>query len=578
MTRPKVSKEIWVADCETDPFRFGVIPKPFIWGVYNGTKYWEFLGTGKDFYCTDKDHRKLINFLKKRDIIIYAHNGGKFDWHFLTKFMEVDQEMLIINGRLSKFSIGKCEFRDSFNLIPVGLNQWNKTKFDYTKMHYSERANHLPEIKSYLKDDCTDLYNMLTEFQKEYGMHISQASAAMSIWRNKSGEKIPRTGALFYDTFEPFYFGGRVQCFKYGDIKKPALSIDINSAYPFAMKSQHPYSTHYDIRTGKPLHDFKNWGPIFFTIECVARGCFPYRTTTGALYYPADDVARIYYVTGYELQAAIETKTIDDLLFIEHYVFEETTDFGEYVDYFYERRLQAKADGDKGKDLFAKLFLNSLYGKFCADPRKYKTHVLKHTSQLESILSELEDGETFKHFHEWIIVSTPNELGEYTKFFNLATGASITGFVRAMLWRKIQEAKGVVYCDTDSITAEAFPGTKFTKVLGDWDLEFYYNRVVVCGKKMYAYRKAGKLKRNESRWKKASKGAVLTYQQIIKMAKGELVFFNNDAPTFSASKAEPTFVSRELQMTATDITSVPRSIDPLFADEIDKQVTETDSK
>ena len=34
----KDNREIWVADSETDPFELGVIPEPFIWGLYNGSE------------------------------------------------------------------------------------------------------------------------------------------------------------------------------------------------------------------------------------------------------------------------------------------------------------------------------------------------------------------------------------------------------------------------------------------------------------------------------------------------------------------------------------------------------------
>ena len=31
-----------VADSETDPFKHGRFPTPFIWGLYDGTHYYEF--------------------------------------------------------------------------------------------------------------------------------------------------------------------------------------------------------------------------------------------------------------------------------------------------------------------------------------------------------------------------------------------------------------------------------------------------------------------------------------------------------------------------------------------------------
>lgn len=570
----KSEKPIWTCDAETDPFEFGVVPKPFIWGIYTGEDYHEFIGTGENRYCTRDDLKKMVDFLREQEVIIYAHNGGKFDWHFLTEYLEPDQEILVINGRLARFEIGKCEFRDSWNLIPVPLGAYGKDEIEYEKMHYLFREEHLQEIRDYLKSDCVYLHEMIKEFENEYGIHITQAQAAMHLWKYQFKNKVPRSGPIFYDEFRPWYFGGRVQCFQFGDSKHSrvpsrTLSIDINSAYPYAMLSPHPYSLEYKKVRGKPKHVYENWGPIFFTVSCIARGCFPYRATTGALYYPADDIERVYYVTGYELQAAIETETIDNLTIIEHFVFEETKDFSEYVNYFYEKRLTAETIGES---IFAKLFLNSLYGKFATDPRKYKTHILKPASQLQDVLQELGEHDTFKHFKEWILVCQNRDDPGKNPFFNVTTGASITGFVRAYLWRAICNAENVVYCDTDSITAEAFPGVEFSRELGQWDLENYYDRVIVCGKKMYAMhvdkKKTEKAtgKKIKKQWKIASKGAALDHNDMQKMAAGTLVMYDNIAPTFSTSKSEPSFVSRELRMTATDITQVPPDIDPLFAD------------
>ena len=113
-------REIAVADCETDPFKINRIPAPFVWGYYDGEIYKEF-STTKEF----------IEFVKNENKIIYAHNGGKFDWHFIKEYIEPEQKIMVINGRLASFKIGNCEFRDSYNLLPVPLSAYQKTEIDY---------------------------------------------------------------------------------------------------------------------------------------------------------------------------------------------------------------------------------------------------------------------------------------------------------------------------------------------------------------------------------------------------------------------------------------------------------------
>jgi len=555
----KDTREIWVADSETDPFELGIIPAPFIWGVYDGKRYYEFTDTNN-----------FVDFVSKRNIILYAHNGGKFDWHFISHRFEPDSDLLVINGRLSRFSIGQCEFRDSFNLMPVALEEYQKQKFDYTKMHKNFRADHMEEIQKYLKSDCVNLWNMVIGFVDEYGRHITQASAAMYFWKNKLKNKVPRSDAEHYDTFKPFFYGGRVQCFESGDIRGDFQSIDINSAYPFAMLSAHPYSLDYKVKKGKPRKGVDKWGSMFFVIECNPHGCFPYRGTNKNLYFPDDGETRRYFVTGWELQAAIETETIEEIKFLEYYEFAETKDFSEYVYYFWNKRQEFKKKKDKGGEFYCKIFLNALYGKWGMDIRKHKNYTLKPRSDMPRLIMELQDGESIQDFKEWIIFVEQAATGR-KRFYNLATAASITGYVRAMLWKTICKATRPVYCDTDSITAESF-GTdvNISSLLGDWEIEYEYDRVAVCGKKLYAMHIKGKPPNSKTAWKTASKGAKLTFREIIKVAAGEKILYNNPVPTFSVSKAKPTFVHREIQGTARDIRIVPRGYDPKYKKEKEK--------
>lgn len=566
------NREIWVADAETDPFKFGEVPQPFIWGVYNGTDYFEFMGSGPYFVCTNDDIGAMVAFLRKKKIIVYAHNGGKFDWHFLSAFFEPNSDLFIINGRLARFVIGDCEFRDSFNLMPVALDQYQKMEFDYTKMHRLHRGEHMAEIKEYLKSDCVNLWNMVTGFNKEYGTHITQATAAMTFWKTRLHNKVPRSDEWLYDFMKPYYYGGRVQCFEQGDFKIKAKSIDINSAYPYAMLSKHPYSIDPIEMEGKPKDKMKNWGPMFFCIECDSKGAFPYRGTNGSLYFPDDRERRIYTVTGWELLAAIETDTADNIKFLTHIKFNETQDFSEYVNFFWDRRQEFRKAGDKGGVFYCKIFLNALYGKFAMDPRKHKQYTLHPKSDLPDLIQDMADGDSVQDFREWLI-HAESKSGAKRRFYNLATAASITGYVRAMLWRAICDADRPMYCDTDSITAVGFgKGVTLGSALGDWDIENVYNRVVICGKKLYAMhslqegKQCGVKCRNAKHWKIASKGARLTYRDLIKIAAGETVHFQNDAPTFSTSKRQPTFVSRDIKATASDIRTVPKRYDPKYAD------------
>ena len=100
-----MAREFWAIDCETDPFKFGRVPEPFLWGAYNDGTYLEF-GTTNEF----------AEWAKRQQAVIYAHNGGKFDFHFLNEFMDPYEELLVIDGRITAFRFGAAEFRDSFSI------------------------------------------------------------------------------------------------------------------------------------------------------------------------------------------------------------------------------------------------------------------------------------------------------------------------------------------------------------------------------------------------------------------------------------------------------------------------------
>lgn len=557
---PTVGKKqapFWTVDCESDPFAFGRIPEPFLWGVYDGASgnYWEF-----------EKVADVVAHLRLHDILVYAHNGGKFDWHFLSPHFEAGQPLLVINGRLAKFKIGLCEFRDSYTLMPIPLRQYQKTDIEYWKLEKAVRHQHMDEIRAYLKSDCVNLYNLVKGFEDEFGRHLTQASAAMRIWQRRSGRRAPRSGVAHYEQFEPFYYGGRVQCFKPGDFPVPATSVDIRSAYPAAMLQQHPISLDFVQGTGEPDFGHPDYGPCFFKVRGVARGAFPYRALNKMLYFPADDVRREYTVTGWELQAAIETKTVEDLEIVSWTRFNETIDFADYVNYFWNERKKAKAAGDVGRVHYCKIFMNGLYGKFAADPREYNDYTLMPVSALKQVVEASQD---FSFFREWLLVIQEARREKYY-FYNIATAASITGLVRANLWRAILKAETPFYCDTDSITALGFRGLDIGDELGQFGVEGQYDRVIVCGKKLYAFHKLGRpwddsIEMGQKNWKKATKGARLTAQELMNIAAGQKVEFRPEVPTFSVRTPEPKFTKRVLKITAADVTRVPVEFDPMFA-------------
>lgn len=549
--KPYRGKPIWVADAETDPFRRGRVPTPFIWGLYNGDDYWQFTDT-----------ESFVEFVQEQDIIVYAHNGGKFDWHFITQYIQDFEPLTIIAGRLAKFQIGFAEFRDSYNIVPAPLSAYQKDEIDYNIFEIGERnkPENWAKITSYLRSDCVYLHEMVMQFINDYGMSLTQAGAAMKVWSKISGIKKPQTSAGYYADLSPYYYGGRVECFKTGIIEMPFNVIDIKSAYPWAMTFAHPWGVEFSTYDTIEAHwTDEELSRCFITLDARSMGAFPSRTETG-LSFPNDNELREFDITGWEYLAARDTGCLKNVTVKIVRKYFETVEFNDYVDYFFALKTKAeemmKTLGPQHNEyaywvsqrLFAKLFLNSLYGKFASNPENYEEFMTLPASMIEGAAS---DGWTYCKLlcEETAVVNKPLA-EEKHRFYDVAVAASITGCVRAYLWRNIYACgETILYCDTDSIAAGFTDKIEIGNRLGQWEQEAQCDFAAIAGKKLYAFRKVpGSYNpQKEGPFKTASKGVRLDPQEIIAVAAGHTVTYEPEAPTFSV-KGGIRFTPRRIKM------------------------------
>ncbi|MGH7980824.1 MAG: DNA polymerase, partial [Limisphaerales bacterium] len=342
----------------------------------------------------------------------------------------------------------------------------------------------------------------------------------------------------------------------------PFSVIDINSAYPFAMLHQHPISP--EGLQVEHLPPEPKLGPCLIRLDAIAKGCFPLRAEDHSLYFPDDERSvREYAITGWELMAALECDAVKIIHIKEIRQFTHTINFAEYIHNFYNERLKAKANGDKLGDVFNKRFMNGLYGKFAADPQKYKEYVIASDDSLSDW-----------HAKGWLPLKDWGERQlcvrdlpeEKQRYYNVATAASITGFVRAHLFKAIQKCSGIIYCDTDSIAARQIGDIPAGPELGQWKTELHCNEYAVAGKKLYAFRSthashAAALekarekdpKAEVSEWKVACKGVNLTAAQIVAVSEGQPFLYEPSVPTYSFQRDTPIFINRQVKRTFRDV-------------------------
>lgn len=476
---------------------------------------------------------------KLPECILYAHNGGRFDFHYLLEFANPGT-VQIRNGRVVQFKIGRVTLKDSFPLIPFALEEYKKTKIDYATFERHRREKNRNSIISYLVDDCRYLLDLLVGFRDVVGNKDTIGSAAFQQMRSL-GIEIQSLNETHDDMFRPYFFGGRVQAFEKGLIHGPLSYFDINSAYPFAMRQDHPHGAHY--RNVRKIPAGGLLGRSFVSATVRSKGAIPLRNKDGTLSFPSGEFDA--NVTGWEIAAGLETQTLEILKIKDIWVPHDTINFSVYVDTFFRLRQEAKKSGDEVKRLAYKYLLNSGYGKFAQNPRDFKEYVL---AEYGKNVPGFDWENDFGAISLW---SRPSYRG--WGFFDVATGASITGYVRAMLWRAICRSRGVVYCDTDAMICRSSRITE-GDALGQWKREGgegnYVRRAAIAGKKLYGLEWNTPIVMpdgTKERHKIASKGARLQWRDLLELCRGSTITWTNDAPTFSINGAH--FLTRDIRAT-----------------------------
>jgi hypothetical protein len=522
MGRKKPKFEVAVFDCETDPFEAGSEIAPFAIGFYDGARYLE--GWGPQ--CVES----FLAFLEtEAPLVLYAHNGGKFDFLFLAEHLR--NPLKIINGRIVKARIGEHELRDSFAIMPVPLAAHDKGTIDYALFHRDRRDAHRADILEYLARDCESLYALVTAFNDRFGRKLTVASTAMQQLR-KHHEFIT-LGPSHDARFRPYYFGGRCQHFETGKLAGDWKVYDVNSMYPFVMKAfDHPIGPEY-VWTRDLDAALAQDKPFFARVSGINHQGLPVRVSSGLTFEQTDGE---FWTCSHELAPAIRSgrfvvKSVHEIL-----IPETTIRFDAFVDAFVADKLAAEAAGDKAGRIFAKLMLNSAYGKFAQNPEDFKDWHIRHRGEP----LPRDPWELYEDAGEWDIWRKPNP-GAWG-YFDCAVAASITSAARSVLLDALLAARRPVYCDTDSIICESLPLDLDQSRLGAWKLEAQGDTLHIAGKKLYALYDGAKCVKH------ASKGVRVAPEVIARVAAGEDYLWKSEAPSISLIGSQR-FIERKITRT-----------------------------
>lgn len=564
---------IIAADCETDPFKHKRDPEPFVWGVYDGSEF-------RHYFSTDE----FIRTIADQKVIVYFHNGGKFDSMFLLYYVRkyADGKPVraqIINGRVVKIKIGRAELRDSYAAVPEALGKIGKLEIDYAKLEKEVRHLHMPEIIEYLKVDCVTLYDLMIEYRAIAGKKPTIASNALQFCKNM-GIDPGKTNASFDGEFRGYYFGGRTECFRPG-IHRNVKMFDIRSAYPTAMCEFHPNGSEYIRLTSKEFKALpvKEQNKCFITLSCkTIAGCFPVRTKKG-LEFPIGEGE--FKVTGWEYVAAKELGLFTDEKITEALQLSGEITFKPYVDHWYAYKASWDKKINPIQYTIGKIMQNSLYGKMSQNIARYYDYIYVDAgTPLDwengwELAAEYRDIEVHRREALWKwknylnkktgeMIYDDNKTWKARPLFNnVATGASITGLARSYLLRAIHKMgpKKIIYTDTDSLICDFTSDLNNLDIgpgLGQWDNEGIGITGYFAGKKMYGIdlgKDKGKctcgdpIKKSCKRHKIATKGGRLTYAEIKDVTHGKTIVWENAAPSFSIV-GEASYVVRRIRSTA----------------------------
>ena len=433
-------------------------------------KNWnEFLGLG--FY-NGKDYRffdTIVGFvdyvLSLSDVVIFAHNGGRYDFLFLFDYILNEKRrqeyklhrILHINSSIVSFRLGDVEFRDSLNILPGSLGKIapffgeSKLEIDYDNIENED-------WQPYLKQDCVGLYNILrlyfeyleSNFNSTPGITI--ASTAMRIYRSHFDD-LKQWKSYYDEDFRDGYLGGRCEIFK---MKGSNLNgYDINSMYPYVMHK-------YKYPVGKPHKITK--GGFSRVIESDLLGICKAKVHVPITYIPLLPVRdkKMLFLTGTisgvwtlsefreALSRGVKPISFDYCIYYR----QSKRIFQRWVDRVYTQREFSKNEGER---FLLKCLQTNLYGKFGQKPEKEQVlfdHEVDSIKDLEPL--SIERGIWLRN----IVVPS--------KFIIPSIAAHVTSFARIELAKYLDDKS--YYCDTDSVfTTRKLPTSK---KLGAMKLEY----------------------------------------------------------------------------------------------------------
>lgn len=466
----------------------------------SGTSISEFIETIKEmsyaeplkiwFHNLKFDGSFIVNFLFQHEYT-YTNNRKALKPNMFTTLISDMGQWYSINICFGNSkNTGNVIIQDSAKVLPFsvaevalsfGLEE-SKGSIDYDAVR---PIGYIPteEEKEYQRNDCLIMAKVLNRMAYE-GMHrMTAGSNALHHYKSlidkRQWEKwFPQIDCDEY--VRKSYRGGWVYAdprYK-GKPTGPGIVLDVNSLYPSRMRFElFPYGQptffdgKYKPNKGHPLYIQH----IKCAFEIKPKHLPTIQIKNSSRFFESEYVTSSHgeivelYLTNVDLALFLEHYDVRRIEYIDGVMFKgQRGMFDEYIDYWMKRKIEAEQRGDKAGRTLAKLYLNSLYGKFAKRPKG------------KSKIPYLDNG-ILKFY-----------LGEEEKqgALYIPVGTFVTAYARNYTIRSAQkEYERFIYADTDSLhlSGTDMPtNISISKTeLGKWKHESTFKKALYIGAKCY---------------------------------------------------------------------------------------------
>jgi hypothetical protein len=440
--------------------------------------------------------------------ILNAFNYLKQHNFKITRWV-IDSQRFIVHAKNQDRSM---IFVDTLNYVKYSLKDigkvvgFEKLEIDFSKCTLNELITYCKRDVEILKRFVLELikfvkYNDLGSFKPTI------AGLAFNAFRHRfMTEKIfihqdPRVQELEIES----YRGGRNECFFIGEYHGKVYYLDINSMYPYVMRS-FPFPCRLEklYYCVKP-QDYKMLAQNYLTIaRCRVDVIKP---VVGIKYnnkltFPVG----IFSATLTKPEIELVNKYGSIIRFDAVACYKPAPLFVNYVEYFHELKQKYTQENNPVFRALAKLYLNSLYGKFGQRITKYT--LIAENCQLEDGIYNWIDSKTWKPRTAWVINGNMYLVEKEQPSENsfIAIASFVTAYARCYLTELILKAgeKNVLYCDTDSLflTQQGYENLKEyigEGELGKLEVQGVGEGITIFAPKHYIFQGKAKIKGVPSR-------------------------------------------------------------------------------